>query len=54
MLQWILEQAVIRNDSDMSVIKRVLITNFAAIDTTATVRIAQAVHQFNHSRSVLH
>ncbi|KAI0741311.1 cytochrome P450 [Daedaleopsis nitida] len=36
MLQWTLEQAIQRNDSDEDVVSRVLLTNFASIHSTST------------------
>ncbi|KAI0737381.1 cytochrome P450 [Daedaleopsis nitida] len=39
MLQWIFEQAIPRQQSDESVMKRILITNFAAIHTTTNTLV---------------
>ena len=39
MLQWILEEGIARNHSDMSIVKRVFLINFAAIHTSSTVSI---------------
>lgn len=38
MLQWILEQAIPRNDTDEQIAARILLVNFAAIHTTSSVR----------------
>ena len=43
MLQWILDEADARNHSDMNIVKRIFLVNFAAIHTSSTVRIALCI-----------
>ena len=43
MLQWILDEADVRNHSDMNVVKRIFLVNFAAIHTSTTVHIPLCV-----------
>ena len=38
MLQWIIDEAVLRNDSDVNIVERIFLVNFAAIHTSSTVR----------------
>ena len=40
MLQWILESAIPRNYSDVQIIERIMLVNFAAIHTSSNVRVA--------------
>ena len=37
MLQWILEEAVVRQTSDEAIVQRILLVNFAAIHTSSNV-----------------
>ena len=40
MLQWLIDEAVRQNHSDISVIERIMLINFAAIHTSSTVRVS--------------
>ena len=42
MLQWILESAIPRNYSDVQIIERIMLVNFAAIHTSSNVRVASS------------
>ena len=50
MLQWVLDEAYVRNHSDMNIIKRIFLVNFAAIHTSSTVSIPPC-HSVGRSKS---
>ncbi len=42
MLQWILEGAIPRNYSDIQIIERIMLVNFAAIHTSSNVSVKRS------------